>query len=88
MGKTVPSYRIAIESEIDSWKRFKDALRQEEQNAFDELMDLCRANAMAGSAACRPIIVESMTMTILLGQQLKIRQLQRQIGELKKQTST
>jgi hypothetical protein len=33
MGKTVPSYRMAIESEIHHWKNFRDALRSEEEKS-------------------------------------------------------
>jgi hypothetical protein len=29
---------------------------EEDREAFEELMDLCRSNAMASGAACNPII--------------------------------
>lgn len=39
MGKTVPSYRMALEEEIGRWKRFRDGLvSYEEKLAFNELM--------------------------------------------------
>lgn len=48
MGKTVPSYRMAIECEIANWKAFRDALSSEdEKQAFDIIMDLCRIQAWA-----------------------------------------
>ena len=48
MGKTVPSYRMALEFEIDTWRRFRKALASDEdKEAFDELMDMCRNNGMA-----------------------------------------
>ena len=56
MGKTVPSYRMAVEWEIDRWKGFRNALaNEEEKQAFDEIMDMCRNLASAGSCACNPI---------------------------------
>ena len=83
MGKTVPSYRIAIEDEIANWKNFRDALvSDEEKQAFDSLMDLCRIQAMAGSNACKPILFEPMVMSILLEQQKRIKILQRKIDAL------
>jgi hypothetical protein len=83
MGKTIPSYRMAVEGEIMRWKKFKDGLGSEdEKRVFDELMDLVRSNASAGSNACNPILFESMTMSILLGQQKRIRSLQRKIDAL------
>ncbi len=83
MGKTVPSYRMAIESEIAGWKPFRDALpSQEEKEAFDQVMDMCRAQAGAGSNACKPILFEPMTMSIILELQKRIRILQRKIDAL------
>ena len=59
MGKTAPSYRMALEFEFERWKGFKKALTSEEdREAFEELMDMCRNNAMAGGCACNPIIFE------------------------------
>jgi hypothetical protein len=78
MGKTVPSYRIALETEIDQWKGFRKALlNEEEREAFDELMDMCRNYASAGSSAANPIIFEPIVMSILLFQQRKIRSLEK-----------
>jgi hypothetical protein len=55
MGKTVPSYRMALEQEIARWRSFRDASASEEKKeAFDVLMDICRANATAGSNATNP----------------------------------
>jgi len=83
MGKTVPSYRIAVEEEIGRWNRFRDSLpSDEEKQAFDELMDLVRGNVMAGGNACNPILFEPMAMSILLGQQKRIMTLQRKIDAL------
>jgi hypothetical protein len=77
MGKTVPSYRMAIEWEIADWKQFRNALSSDEQKpAFDEMMDMCRTNAMAGSNAFNPIIFEPMIMSIMLEQQKRICQLE------------
>jgi hypothetical protein len=74
MGKTVPSFRVALEFEIDAWRGFRKALlSDEDREAFDELMDMCRNNAMAAGNACNPIIFEPMVMSILLCQQKKLR---------------
>jgi hypothetical protein len=39
MGKTVESYRMALESEISRWNGFDRALRKEDREAFDEELD-------------------------------------------------
>ena len=83
MGKTVPSYRMALEDEIGRWKNFRSALQNgEEKAAFDVLMNMCRNLASAASCACNPIIFEPMAMTILLAQQKKIFELEYKLNDL------
>ena len=89
MGKTVPSYRMAIEFEISRWKGFRNALGYvEEKLAFDQLMDMCRGFASAGGCACDPIIFEPMIMSILLAQQKKMRELETELDDLLWQRSS
>ena len=83
MGKTVPSYRMALEFEIDGWKGFRKALQsEEEREAFDWLMDMCRNNAMASGAACNPVIFEPMVMSILLAQRKLLQALEYKLNEV------
>ena len=82
MGKTVESYRMALESEIIRWNGFARALRKPDWEAFDELMDMCRKLASAGSCATNPIIFEPMVMSILLAQQKKLRDLEQKLTEV------
>ena len=84
VGKTVESYRMALESEISRWNGFDRALRREDREAFGELMDMCRNNAMAAGNACNPIIFEPMVMSILLGQQKRLRKLEQELKVFEK----
>jgi hypothetical protein len=77
MGKTVESYRIALEDEIRRWKGFERALRTEDKEAFDAIMDACRSFASAGSNATQPILFEPMIISILVAQQKKIMRLEK-----------
>ena len=79
MGKTVESYRMALEDEIRRWKGFEKALRTEDREAFEELMDACRNYASAGSNATQPILFEPMIISILLHQQKKIMRLEKKL---------
>ena len=84
MGKTVESYRMALESEISRWNGYARALRKEDREAFEELMDSCRNNAMAAGNATNPIIFEPMVMSILLGQQKRLRKLEQELKVFEK----
>jgi hypothetical protein len=85
MGKTVESYRMALEDEIRRWNGFANALRKEDKEAFDTLMDACRNYASAGSNATQPILFEPMIISILVSQQKKITQLEKALDANKQQ---
>jgi hypothetical protein len=84
MGRTIPSFRIALEAEIETWKNFRNALRMEEREIFDDLMDQCRFRASAASAAVRSTVTEAMLMTILFLHHKMIKRLQKIVEELEK----
>ena len=87
MGKTVPSYRQALEMEIERWKGFRKALRGKDAEAFDRMMDACRMFASAGGMATRPILLEAMFMSILLHQEKDIMEIREKLDRLEKQLS-
>ncbi|UCB61461.1 MAG: hypothetical protein JSW72_05300 [Candidatus Bathyarchaeota archaeon] len=85
MGKTVASYRIALDGELQRWRGFARALRNRDRSAFDQMTDACRNYASAGSNATRPVIFESMVISILLHQQKTLNGLKRELDEVRKQ---
>jgi len=87
MGRTVESYRMALEEEIRGWNGFAKALRSEDREAFDALMDACRISASAGSNATQPIIFEPMVMSMMLFQQKKLLRLEKELNAIKQRTS-
>ncbi|HLN45490.1 MAG: hypothetical protein ACM3WQ_02625 [Chloroflexota bacterium] len=87
MGKTVESYRIAIEDEIQRWKGFANALRSSDREAFERLMDACRGYASAGGNSTQPILFEPMTMSMLLSLQTQVQKIQKELDAYK-QSST
>jgi len=87
MGKTVESFRMALEGEISRWSGFARALRRPDREAFDELIDACRSYASESSNATTPIIFEPMVMSILLSQQVRIRKLEAKLHELQSSVS-
>ena len=83
MGRTVESYRMTLEDEMRRWKGFAKALRAEDREAFEALMDACRLYASAASNATQPILFEPMVMSILLFQQKKIHRLEKALDAVK-----
>ncbi|MHA2009105.1 MAG: hypothetical protein ACXABO_16775 [Promethearchaeota archaeon] len=84
MGRTVPSFRPALEHEIESWKDFKRALRPEEQKLFNKLMNYARIHADAGSLSARPMLSEILFISFAVEQEKKIEMLEEKIKKLEK----
>ncbi len=83
MGKTVPSYRMALQWEIDAWRGFREGLVGDvEREAFDRLMDSCRNQATAAGNACRCEVFEAMVMSILLSLMKQISKLEEKMNIL------
>ncbi len=84
MGRTVPSFRPALEHEIESWKNFKRALRPEEQKIFDKLMNFARIHADAGSMSARPMLSDVLFISFAVEQEKKIEALEEKVKKLEK----
>jgi len=79
---------MALEDEIRRWNGFAKALRTEDREAFDALMDACRLFASAGSNATQPILFEPMVMSILLFQQKKLHRIEKALDAIKQKSSS
>jgi hypothetical protein len=88
VGKTVESYRIAVENEICRWNGFAKALRSEDRAAFEAVMDACRSYASAASNAVQPILFEPMVISILVSQQKAIMRLEKALDAVKQQQTS
>jgi len=84
MGRTLPSFRPALEHEIESWKDFKRALRPADQKIFNKLMNFARIHADAGSLSARPLLSEILFISFAIEQEKKINFLERRVNELEK----
>jgi hypothetical protein len=84
MGRTVLSYRQALEGEIAKWEGFRKALRADDAEAFDKMMNACRLYASAGSMATRPVLLEAIVMSILLNQEKMIAEIKERLDRIEK----
>ncbi len=82
MGRTVPSFRTALEHEIHSWRPFKRVLRGKEKDIFDQTMNHARNHTTAGMNTARFDVLEAVFMSIILEQQKEIEELKRIIEKL------
>ncbi len=84
MGRTVVSYRQALEGEIAKWEGFRKALRKDDAEAFERMMNACRMYASAGSMATRPVLLEAMIMSVLLDHEKAIMEIKERLDRIEK----
>ncbi len=77
MGRTVPTFTMVVQAEMDTWSKFRRGLRKEDQDALDELFRSARMQLASSAYAARPIPFESIVMSMLIMQQRTIKELQR-----------
>ena len=86
MSETVESYKIALEQEISRWNGFARALRKDDREAFEALMNAFRNHASECSNATQPVVFEPMVMSVILAQQERMMQLEKELNAIQPET--
>jgi hypothetical protein len=66
MGRTIPTFTLALEMEKYDWKPFRNALDKLDRKKFDEMFDIPRLYTSACSYAVQPVRLYPILMSILL----------------------
>ena len=66
MGRTVPTYRLHLESILNDWMDYRRSLREKDREAFDRLMSKARQHASAASYAAHMDPTVLAILSILL----------------------
>src|SRR5918997_4368984 len=66
MGRTIPSFRIALAMEKEEWKPFGNALDMREGKKFDEMWNLPKWYISACSNSVQYVRLHPILMSILL----------------------
>jgi len=72
MGRTVPSFRMLLDSIIMEVGNFRRALRRHDQEVFDRVMDMAREHASASAVAATLDPMDTIVLSILIEQQKQI----------------
>jgi hypothetical protein len=87
MGRTVPTFTMVIQQEMESWTKFRRGLRKEDQDALDNLFRAARLQLASSAYAARPIPFESIAMSMMVMQQRAIQQLRERVDKLERSGS-
>lgn len=72
MGRTVPSFRMLLDSIIMELGDFRRVLRRRDQQVFDRIMDMAREHASASTVAAAVDPMDTIVLSILIEQQKQI----------------
>lgn len=64
VGRTIPSFRLALMEEERGWKPFRNALGRQDRKEFDSMFADVRLYISACSYAARPIRVQPVLMAL------------------------
>ena len=65
MGRTVPSFRIALSQEKNDWRDFRVNLNKNGKDAFDKVFSIARLYVSACMMCCRPVRLDCILMAIV-----------------------
>jgi len=80
MGRTVPSWRMVVEAEIEKLKKFRDSLRFDDRLVFEDLLNQCRLYASAASTLASPVKEVPMIISMLFAHHKKLTELEKRLG--------
>ncbi|MBC2746863.1 MAG: hypothetical protein HF975_07635 [ANME-2 cluster archaeon] len=72
MGRTVPSFRMLLDSITMELGDFRRALRRRDQQVFERIMDMAREHASASTVAASIDPMDTIVLSILIEQQKQI----------------
>jgi hypothetical protein len=80
MGRTIPSWRMVVEGELEKLKRFRTFLRSEDKEIFDDLLNQCRLYASFAGTMASPVKEIPLLMSMLFGQHKRLVELEKRIN--------
>ncbi|MBI4714565.1 MAG: hypothetical protein HY760_01225 [Nitrospirae bacterium] len=84
MGRTLATSTMLLEQERARWRKFRRALRKEDQAILDELLDDVRRHVQAQAYASWATPYEAMLVSMLLEDRKRIRRLEEIVAALEK----
>lgn len=84
MGRTLLTFTQLVRQEAEELRKFRRALRAEDQEALDELFSAARYHSVAGAYASRAVPFEAMLLSMLIEEHKLVKALRKRIEELEK----
>jgi hypothetical protein len=82
MGRTLPSFRIALDMEKADWKPFRNALDKSERKEFDDMFDIPRLYLSACSNSVQLVPLHPIIMSIIFHHYKELTQLLSEVEQI------
>src|SRR5215210_664632 len=86
MGRTIPSFRIALEMEKEDWKPFRNALDKSERKEFDDMFDIPSLYLSACSNSVQLVPLHPIIMSILFHHYKELTEIFLEVEQMKEAT--
>ena len=88
MGRTIPSWRMVVEAELDKLKKFRDSLPSEDRVVFEDMLNQCKLYASAASNLASPVKEVPIFISMLFAQHKRIIELEERLRAQEKNSFT
>jgi len=82
MGRTIPSWRLVVNDEIERIGKFKEFLRIDDKEIFDDLLRQCKHYAPYASTMASVVKEVPLMFSMLFGQHKMIFELEKRLAKL------
>src|SRR5213594_1461323 len=82
MGRTIPSWRLVVNDEIERIGRFRQFLRVEDKEIFDDLLRQCKHYAPYASTMASVVKEVPLMFSMMFGQHKMIWELKKRLAKL------
>jgi hypothetical protein len=79
MGRTIPSFRVALEEEIATWRQYRKTLKGGSRGQLDRIFAAARRNCSASSNAVRPSRFDAMLMAVVFDHERRTETIAREV---------
>jgi hypothetical protein len=85
LGRTIPSFRLALAEEESEWRDYRKHLDKRERKEFDDMFEIPRLYISACSGAVSLVRIYPIFISILLHHYKELMKIAQQIEEVKRE---
>jgi len=85
LGRTVPSFRLALAEEESEWRNYRKHIDNKEKKDFDDMFEIPRLYISACSAAVSLVRIHPIFISIIFHHYRELMEIAQQIGVMREQ---